>query len=140
MQLLGHDPDFFNTSALDVAYDPHAPEPAQWLTFLCSLGGDDEEAIETLQEAFGHFLTTDTRQQKIFLLVGPKRSGKGTIARILTALLGRANVAGPTLSSLSTNFGLAPLISKPLAVISDARLGGRTDQARHRRTAVVYQR
>ena len=62
------------------------------------------------------------------LLVGPKRAGKGTIARVLTALLGKANVTGPTLGALSTNFGLAPLIGKPLAIVSDARLSGRTDQ------------
>jgi putative DNA primase/helicase len=45
----------------------------------------------------------------------------------LTALLGKENVAGPTLSSLSQNFGLAPLIGKPLAIISDARLSARSD-------------
>ena len=94
-----------------------------------SLWGSDAEAVETLQEACGYFLTTDTRQQKIFMLVGPKRSGKGTIARVLVALLGRSNVGGPTLGSLATNFGLAPLITKPLAIISDARLSGRSDQA-----------
>jgi putative DNA primase/helicase len=82
-----------------------------------------------LQELFGYLLTSDTRQQKVFLLVGPKRSGKGTIARILKTLLGTVNVAGPTLSGLGMNFGLAPLIGKPLAVISDARLSGRTDHA-----------
>ena len=129
MCLLGHDVDFFNTSALDVAYDPKTSEPTQWLAFLRSLWEDDSEAIATLEEMFGYLLTTDTRQQKIFMLVGPKRSGKGTIARVLTALLGRENVAGPTLGSLATNFGLSPLIGKPLAIISDARLGSRSDQA-----------
>ena len=34
-------------------------------------------------------------------------------------------MAGPTLSSLAGDFGLAPLLGKPLAVISDARLSGR---------------
>jgi putative DNA primase/helicase len=58
------------------------------------------------------------------LLIGPTRSGKGTIARVLADLLGKGNVAGPTLASLGTNFGLAPLIGKPLAVVSDARLAG----------------
>jgi phage/plasmid-associated DNA primase len=58
------------------------------------------------------------------LLIGPTRSGKGTIARVLTALLGKGNVAGPTLASLGTNFGLSPLIGRPLAVVSDARLAG----------------
>ena len=129
MQLLGHDPDYFATSALPVAFDPYAPEPSEWLAFLRSVWGDDAEAIATLQEAFGYWLTPETRQQKIFLLVGPKRAGKGTIARVLTALLGKANVVGPTLGVLSANFGLAPLIGKPLAIISDARLSGRSDQA-----------
>jgi putative DNA primase/helicase len=44
-------------------------------------------------------------------------------------LLGKSNVAGPTLSSLATNFGLSPLIGKPLAIVSDARLSSRTDAA-----------
>ena len=44
-------------------------------------------------------------------------------SRVHTALMGRENVATPTLASLQTNFGLAPLIGKPLAIISDARLG-----------------
>ena len=61
--------------------------------------------------------------QKMLLLIGPTRSGKGTIARMLTELIGRGHVAGPTLASLGTNFGLSPLLGKPLAIISDARLG-----------------
>jgi putative DNA primase/helicase len=82
-----------------------------------------------LQEWAGYLLTADTRQQKILLLVGPKRSGKGTIARVFRGLLGADNVAGPTLSSLGTNFGLWPLLGKSAAIISDARLSGRTDTA-----------
>ena len=57
------------------------------------------------------------------------RSGKGTIARIIAEILGKLNVVGPTLSSLGTNFGLWPLINKQLAIISDARLGKRSDLA-----------
>jgi hypothetical protein len=53
----------------------------------------------------------------------PTRSGKGTIARMLAELVGRGHVAGPTLASLGTNFGLSPLLGKPLAIVSDARLG-----------------
>ena len=58
----------------------------------------------------------------MFLLVGPKRGGKGTIARVLRRLIGAHNVAGPTLASFATNFGLQDLVAKSLAVISDARL------------------
>jgi putative DNA primase/helicase len=123
-----HTPLFFNLNAVDYAYDPNAgAEPKQWLDFLNTLWKGDQQSIDTLQELFGLLLTTNTSLQKAFLMVGPKRSGKGTIARILSAMLGRANVVGPTLSSLGDRFGLAPLIGKPLAIVSDARLGGRTD-------------
>jgi putative DNA primase/helicase len=54
-------------------------------------------------------------------MVGPTRGGKGIIARILIALIGERNVAGPTLSSLAGEFGLGPLIGKSLAVIADMR-------------------
>ena len=47
----------------------------------------------------------------------------------------RENVAGPTLSSLAGDFGLAPLLGKPLAVISDARLNGRGAPRRRRAAA-----
>ena len=69
----------------------------------------------------------DTRQQKIGMFIGPMRSGRGTIARLMSALIGPENVAGPRLSALGTNFGLEPLVGKPLAIIGDARLSGRTD-------------
>jgi putative DNA primase/helicase len=65
----------------------------------------------------------------MFLLVGPKRSGKGTIGRVLTGLLGRHNVAAPTLSGMTADFGLAPLIDKPLALASDARLSDKRDSS-----------
>jgi putative DNA primase/helicase len=122
-------PRFFSTQCLTYAFDPQAPRPDAWLAFLAQLWRDDPQSISTLQEWFGYCLLHDTRLQKMLLLVGPKRSGKGTIARVLRALIGEENVAGPTLAGLGTNFGLWPLLGKQLAIISDARLSGRTDSA-----------
>lgn len=79
---------------------------------------------------FGYLLTPDTARQKVFVLVGPPRSGKGTIGRVLLRLLGRHNVSSPTLSSLAEQFGLQCLIGKQLALVSDMRLGSRTDTAK----------
>lgn len=126
-----HDPTpaFFTLNALDFHYDPSAGEPSRWLRFLSELWPDDQTAIDALQEIFGYLLTTDTSQEKIFLLCGPKRAGKGVILRILRRLLGEANVCGPTLSGLSQNFGLESLIGAQAAIIADARLSGRADQA-----------
>ena len=122
-------PRFFAPNALDYDYDLRAPEPRAWLEFLRQLWPDDKQAIEALQEWFGYCLLPDTSQQKILMIVGPKRSGKGTIARVLRGLVGIENTAGPTLASLGTNFGLWPLLDKTVAIISDARLSGRSDAA-----------
>jgi putative DNA primase/helicase len=121
--------NYFSLNALNYDYVPSPPKPQAWLTFLGQLWPDDPEAGPLLQEWFGYCLTPDTRQQKMLLIIGPKRSGKGTIARVLRALIGPENVAGPTLSSFGMNFGLWPLLGKSAAIVSDARLsGGRRDQ------------
>jgi hypothetical protein len=75
----------------------------------------------------GYLLVPDTSQQKILMLIGPPRSGRGTIGRVIRSLVGLDNVTAPTLSGMATNFGLAPLIGKTVAVIHDARLSGRAD-------------
>ncbi|WP_240118026.1 phage/plasmid primase, P4 family [Streptomyces sp. MUM 2J] len=121
--LLPHTPDFFNLVSVPFAYDPNATAPT-WEGFLSQLWPDDPDSIRAVQEWFGYVLSGRTDQQKILLMVGPTRSGKGTIARVLKALVGKENLAGPTLAGLGTNFGLSTLVGKPLGVISDARLSG----------------
>jgi putative DNA primase/helicase len=128
-KLYAHSPTFWVHHALAFDYARPAPQPRHWLRFLAELWEDDDDSIGTLQELFGYVLSGATRLQKMFLIVGPKRSGKGTIGRVLTGLLGRHNVAAPTLSGMTTDFGLAPLIDKPLALISDARLSDKRDSS-----------
>jgi putative DNA primase/helicase len=127
--LLAHTPAFFGLNSVPYAYQPESDPPVAWLRFLAELWPNDQASIGTLQELFGLLLTPDTSYQKMFLLIGPKRSGRGTIARILSAMLGHDNVAGPTLSSLVQTFGLQDLLGKSVAIIGDARLGVRTDIA-----------
>lgn len=122
-------PNYFAQNAAPFDYDPAAPTPTEWLRFLAELWPDDAESVEALQTWFGYFLSADSRHQKILFLLGPKRSGKGTIARVLRELIGPSNVAGPTLGGLGTNFGLSPLLGKSVAIVSDAVLSGRTDAA-----------
>jgi len=118
-----HTPALFNVVSVPFAYDRDAPEPVAWFEFLTSLWPKDPDSVALLQEYVGYILSGRTDMQKLLLLIGPTRSGKGTIARMLTELIGRGHVTGPTLASLGTNFGLSPLLGKPLAIISDARLG-----------------
>ena len=132
----GHDkyiipatPKFFTFSAIDYPFAADPPTPTTWQWFLNCLFGDDAESIELLREWFGLSLLPVTRYQKILFIVGPKRSGKGTICRVLTRLVGAGNVCNPTLGSLADRFGLWSIIGKLLAIVSDARLSGRNDQA-----------
>ncbi|HRQ73989.1 MAG TPA: phage/plasmid primase, P4 family [Phycisphaerales bacterium] len=123
-RVLAPTPALFTINALDFDYDPDPEPPERWIKFLEQLWGDDLESVELLQEWLGYCLTADTSQQKMLLLVGPRRSGKGTIGRVLTRLVGAANVVGPTTGSLAGNFALQPLIDKSLAIVSDARFTG----------------
>jgi putative DNA primase/helicase len=122
-ELAAHTPAWFNVVSVPFAYDEDPGEPVAWLAFLESVWGDDQASIMLLQEYIGYLLSGRTHMQKMLLLAGPTRSGKGTIGRLLKKLLGRGHVTGPTLASLGTNFGMSPLLGKPLAIVSDARLG-----------------
>jgi putative DNA primase/helicase len=126
---LPNTPSLFAVNAIDYPVAAAAAECPTWLAFLADLWPTDVQSVELLQEWFGYCLTADTSAQKMLLMVGPKRSGKGTIARVLGKMLGLDNICAPTLSGLSTNFGLSALIGKRLGIIGDARLSGRSDIA-----------
>ena len=113
-------PLLFNLYAIDVDYDPDGECP-HWLAFLAQLWPNDQQSIDCLQEIFGYVLEDKNDQQKAFMIIGPKRSGKGTIARVL-ARLKAGNVAKPGLKDFTTQFGLEQLIGKSFAIVSDARL------------------
>lgn len=124
-ELLDHTPEFFTRTAVPFDFDPDAPEPTRWLGFLESLWGNDGDMIGLLREWFGYVLSGRTDLHKIALLVGATRGGKGAISRVLGQLVGEANSSSPTLDQFATNFGLSPLIGKPLAVIGDGRVDDR---------------
>ncbi len=114
-------PRLFARSSLDFDYDPNAPTPVRFKQLLYEMFGDDIEQVELLQEWYGYCLTPDTSLQKILLIVGPPRSGKGTLGKFMQALVGHGNYANTTTQSLAGNFGLQALMGTALAVITDAR-------------------
>lgn len=126
IQTFSPTPNLFTTNAVNYEFQPEANCPA-WLNFLDEVWGIKSDEVLTLQEIFGYALTDDTSQQKLFMFIGPKRSGKGTIARVAAGLIGRRNVCNPILSGLQGDFGLEPLIGKRLAIVGDARISRRAD-------------
>lgn len=80
-------------------------------------------------ERGAYLLLPDMTQEKMLLMVGPPRSGKGTIQKVLTELVGRSNICAPSIKSLGGDFGLQPMIGKQVAFLSDIRLGSSSDRA-----------
>jgi P4 family phage/plasmid primase-like protien len=130
--LIPHSLGFFTQNSLPFAYNQAAVCPT-WDGFLNSVWPDDQESIHCLQEMFGYILSGDTRQQKFFNIIGPRRSGKGTINKVLVSLLGQHNTVAPELGELCDTFGLQPWLGKLLASFTDARAPDRN------RSAVVSQ-
>ena len=131
VKLIDHTPDFLNFNILGYDYAPDAKCP-EWIKFLGEVfeikdddqaeGVPDEDKIMSLQEWFGLLLTSETKYHKMLGIIGPKRSGKSTIARILTAMIGAENVATPTFASMTDTFGLQGFLNAKVAVFGDANM------------------
>jgi putative DNA primase/helicase len=120
-------PKFFNLNALDVNYR-RGTSCRHWLHFLEQLWDQDSQSIDCLQEILGYLLEPSNDQQKIFLLIGPMRSGKGTIARVIESILG-VSVVKPSLTDFTSTFGLEQIIGRSLAIVPDGRLGRDSNSA-----------
>lgn len=117
-------PEHRATRMLPFDYEPDVrPSSVScWLEFLRSVWPDDDQAIRLLHEMLGYLLSGDMSAQKIFLLLGPPRSGKGTITKLLGRILGPAccpfKIAG-----LDDRFALEHLTMASVAVDPDVRRG-----------------
>lgn len=122
-------PLLFTTSAVGFPIVMNPPRPELWLRSLDQWFDGDTDSVAALQEWCGYLLAGRTNLHKLLFLVGPRRSGKGSVLRVLVSLLGSANVASTTFAALGESFGMENLLGKRLALIPDARLSGRTDTA-----------
>lgn len=122
-------PDYFTTHGLPVAYEPASNCPL-WLSFLQSTLGEDQLKIHLLQEWMGYCMTPDMSQQKMMFMRGPAGAGKGTILHVLENLVGTGQYTSTSIASLSSQFGLGPLVGKLVATLSDAKVTPGTNSGR----------
>lgn len=120
-KLYPHTPALFNTTVAPVEFDPSATCP-RWQGFVAEAIPDDDSR-RALQQFMGVLVCSrTTRYQRALCVIGPPRSGKGVITRVVTALVGREAVAAPTFDELGGRFGLSGLVQKSLVTITDARI------------------
>lgn len=132
-----HSSKWFSFTTLPFDYDPNADAPL-FQNFLSSVWSDSE-TIEALQLWVGYLLLGDMRQQKFALFIGESRSGKGTLATVISQLIGEDNCVACTLTQLAGEFGLSPLISKRAVFFHDAQKaqGSMGDLATERLISIV---
>lgn len=126
-------PEFFGARKLPYAYKTwDAAERARvlrpWVDFLESLWERGAPEIDLLQEWFGYVIAGDVSLQKMLMLIGPPRSGKGVIERVLLDLVGKDNHTGITLTQIGSQYGMSSLIGKTIGIIGDARFAGRLNE------------
>ncbi|TAU80474.1 hypothetical protein ELI41_29655 (plasmid) [Rhizobium leguminosarum] len=122
-----HTPLYFNLSSVNYEYDPQAKCPA-FDRFIASLWDQGDDTRRTLVQMMGYLVSGRTDLHCLFGLIGLRRGGKGTVERLVTALLGRENVTSLTLGDFGYDFGLEHLIGKTLVTVSDMRTAGKNTQ------------
>lgn len=122
--LVPHDARPRFTYCSTVTYDPNA-DYVEWVEFLASVV--DPSVVPYLQMAAGYSITGHTREEILFYVHGPTRSGKGTftesLLKILPYPLGiEADFATFTAERKgdTQNFDLAPLKPARMIVASES--------------------
>ncbi|MHC2662562.1 DNA primase family protein [Bradyrhizobium diazoefficiens] len=120
-------PDLWVHSALGFDWNADADCPV-WETFLAQVfpkaggGGVDEESVQFLEEFMGYCMTEETKFQKGAMLIGPKRSGKGTISRVLQQLVGDPGYVGLSFNTwIQSENSKECLVGKRVGVFADVR-------------------
>lgn len=128
-ELMPHTGKLFITGLPEWDYDANADCPL-WLN---KVGEWLHPSFHpTLQEFMGYCLTSDTSLEILLAMIGASRGGKGSITRIIQALVGPALHTSRTLNDLSGDFGLEGMLDKRLIVIPDAH-----DTDTSRRSAAI---
>lgn len=126
--LLPHTADFFCLGIADVAYDAKADKPKKWVEFLNQIFPKDPDSVRSLRQIIGYCTTSDTSFQKMFVFQGRKRAGKGTVLRVIEAMLGTAHTSA-TFAQLASEKNCAHIIGKGVCVVPDAAIGKSVDTA-----------
>lgn len=105
---------------LPVAYNPEAPQPVRWLSFLGELLYPED--IPTLQEFLGYCLIPSNAGQRMLILKGSGGEGKSQIGAMLGSLFG-SNMKDGSIGKISENrFARADLEHTLLMVDDDMRM------------------
>lgn len=129
-----HSPEQKFTHCTSVGYYPNADQLV-WKNWLIETVGQD--AADYLQLAVGYSATGHTREEVLFYLFGPPRSGKGTFTETLIELFTKPLATEVNFSTFtaqrtgdSQNFDLAPLKPCRFVAASESNAYERFNEAK----------
>lgn len=114
-----HSPDFFTTNILPFAYDPTATCPT-WERFIGEVWPEQQDSIDLLEEWIAYNMLRDYSHQKILMMIGASRGGKGTIGRVMLQLIGELNYHGISLEGFANDRVLEGALTKTCLFVGDA--------------------
>ena len=112
-------------NCLNVNYEPTAPEPERWLSFLDELL--EPEDIVTLQEYMGYCLIHSTKGQAMLFITGNGGEGKSRIGVVMYSIFGEAAYFGSITDLAGDKFLKANLVGKMVLIDDDMNLEGLKD-------------
>lgn len=102
---------------------PHRPQAGELTMFeklLSETFSDDKAQVDLLQEIFGSVLMgIMAKYEKVVLFKGPGRSGKGTMLKIISAMMPEGAVTAVTPFKWANEYYLANLAGKRLNVVGE---------------------
>lgn len=109
-EMKAHGPEFESITSFPMPYSPESTCP-RFDAFLSSVMSADY--VKLAWEMMGYLLYSGNPLQKAFLFHGTGANGKGTLIRVIQAMLGTENTSTQSLDALnSTRFASANLFGK----------------------------
>jgi putative DNA primase/helicase len=116
-ELRPHAPHYGSTVQLPLEWDENTECP-QFDDFLKSILSDDY--IELAWQMIGYLMYSGNPKQKAFMFLGSGANGKGTLLRVIEALLGKENCSAESLDDLNQNrFAAYSLFAKIANIAGD---------------------
>jgi P4 family phage/plasmid primase-like protien len=124
LELESHQRDLFLTSQFGFSYDAEALCP-RWLVFLNEVFQSNQELVNLMQEAVGYTLTSETRFEATFWLLGEGSTGKSTILRLLKRLMGSSAIELDLNTLARNSYQTVDIFGKRLITCSEVESGSK---------------
>lgn len=113
MECFSHDPKYNSRIQMPINYDQDATCP-DWIPALERIFADDDAKVEVLQQFVGYCLYPRIIFPCALFQIGRGSNGKGTVQKVIQALLGKENVCHISLVRMEDKFGPIELRHKLL--------------------------